>query len=344
MRTLPDLLQAGKRQRLSEEAPAAAAPAAALAAPEAEGDAASGAPTKLVIIWDLDETLLTFNSLLTGAFALATRQPEAADRLRLLGARWERAILSMCDDRFFFGEVRLRCPAAGLPAPAWRPARWVAHVAGMPAGRCARSRDGTHPPCFHLACIPPPHHPQQLEEYDQTCLADIQRHDDGASLAGYDFAADGFPPPPPEGGASQRSTPEKHAAAARPAPEPPVTAEAATGAAATDAAAAAGGGVDSGQAEPAGQAAAAQPPGSPAAGTCHLDAAALTKLSYRFRRIVKLCTFGLAALGSAAQRREWEVRRPLAVCLGGPSETMGAQQQGMHAGGRGCCSDAAGMQ
>lgn len=35
----------------------------------------------------------------------------------------------------------------------------------------------------------------------------------------------------------------------------------------------------------------------------------MTRLAYRFRRIALLHKFGLAALGAAQQRQEWEVRR-----------------------------------
>jgi hypothetical protein len=49
----------------------------------------------------------------------------------------------------------------------------------------------------------------------------------------------------------------------------------------------------------------ASPHGSPACAS--LVAAALTRLSYRYRRIARLFSFGLQALGSAAQRTEWEV-------------------------------------
>ena len=97
-----------KRQRLSNDGPPPAAAAAATASPTGTEAADGAAARRLVIIWDLDETLLVFNSLLTGAFAAASRQPGAADRLHALGARWERAILSLCDGRFFFDQVRER--------------------------------------------------------------------------------------------------------------------------------------------------------------------------------------------------------------------------------------------
>jgi hypothetical protein len=68
--------------------------------------AASSNP--IVLVWDLDETLLVFNSLLIGTWAVATQNPAAADDLRKLGQRWEAAILALCDDHFFFDQVSVR--------------------------------------------------------------------------------------------------------------------------------------------------------------------------------------------------------------------------------------------
>lgn len=135
----------------------------------------------------------------------------------------------------------------------------------------------------------------QVEEWDQCCLSDIHRHDDGGSLAGYDFGGDGFPPP---GQPAHLYSPEEHAASARPAPAPTPAAPAAVSSAGSE-----GGGKPAAD----GAAMGASPLGSPACGS--LDAASLTKLAYRYRRIAKLCSFGLQALGTAAERSEWEVRR-----------------------------------
>ena len=161
---------------------------------------------KLVLVWDLDETLLIFNSLLSGAWAAAHGCTGAATlELAAAGRRMQEALLGLCDRHFFFA---------------------------------------------------------QLEEYDhwQTSLQDCLQHDDGASLAGYVWDGDGFPP--------------AATAAAAGAPPP------AAAAAAKDA---------------------------PVRSTS-LDGASLTKLAYRYRRIHKLHSFGLAALGTTAQRQEWEVR------------------------------------
>lgn len=63
---------------------------------------------RLVLVFDLDETLLIFNSLLSGTWAAAHQlqdDPAAMSQLLKLGLRWEAAIMRLCDDRFFFEEV-----------------------------------------------------------------------------------------------------------------------------------------------------------------------------------------------------------------------------------------------
>ncbi|CAI5513658.1 unnamed protein product [Closterium sp. Naga37s-1] len=74
-----------------------------------------------VIVWDLDETLIIFQSLLSEKFAkslLADREAAGAsgtagdsggrgveERARELGEAWERLILDVCDAHFFFKEL-----------------------------------------------------------------------------------------------------------------------------------------------------------------------------------------------------------------------------------------------
>ena len=156
----------------------------------------------------------------------------------------------------------------------------------------------------------------QLEEFDHTCLEDILRFDYGASLAGYDFKANGFPPPASSGSTpprQQEHSPEQHAAAAHPAP---FFAASGSGGSGQPAGAATGGAGDAAAA--AATAAAAAPASCLGAPACsRLDGASLAKLAHRFRRISKLMAFGLQALGSAAQRQKWEVRLLLRCLLRG---------------------------
>lgn len=402
-------MQERKKQRLAGGDVSACA-AASAAIPPATPVAARHS---VVLVHDLDETLLIFNSLLSGSWAAAHQLrgdpaavahvsgtccwraspccallrgvlPPRGDLLGLsalacwvlpalqllqLGARWEAAILRLCDERFFFGEVRRCRVPASIPSPPLahpHDARLLLQSSGnsAPAPRAAAAQHavpkGLGRPHAHRragsvspskGCSPSellgrtaamptpclaagPHGLTwlptsartapagasclQLEEYDQTCLADIQQFDDGRSLSGYDFGSDGFPPP---GRRHPPHSPQQHASAARPAPFAGPAAGGlspqAAGLGAAPGAAAAGeeqlaadGG--SGAADlPA--AAAGAGPGPGACLDCPasrgLDEASLTRLAYRFRRIALLHKFGLTALGGAQQRQEWEVRR-----------------------------------
>lgn len=63
---------------------------------------------KLVLVWDIDETLVIFNSLLTGSWAMA-HGGHGREMLCRLGERWEAGILGLADSRFFYKQV---CPQA----------------------------------------------------------------------------------------------------------------------------------------------------------------------------------------------------------------------------------------
>ena len=51
------------------------------------------------------QTLLIFNSLISGSWAASQRRQGDTEQLRQLGRRWEAALLALCDDRLFFKEV-----------------------------------------------------------------------------------------------------------------------------------------------------------------------------------------------------------------------------------------------
>jgi hypothetical protein len=74
-------------------------------------------PQKLVAVWDLDETLIVFNSLISGTFARANPGVDAAEATAL-GERWRDAILDFCDDHLHFRLVR------GAAAGGGGRARW----------------------------------------------------------------------------------------------------------------------------------------------------------------------------------------------------------------------------
>lgn len=58
-----------------------------------------------VFVWDLDETLVVFNSLWNGSYAKLYEGSKDAVQGTRLGHCWEKLILSVCDKFFFFEEV-----------------------------------------------------------------------------------------------------------------------------------------------------------------------------------------------------------------------------------------------
>lgn len=63
--------------------------------------------TPLVLVWDLDETLLIFNSLVNGKYADANPHSCSADHdaARALGLQWQDLILDALDGNFSFSEL-----------------------------------------------------------------------------------------------------------------------------------------------------------------------------------------------------------------------------------------------
>lgn len=60
---------------------------------------------RVVLIWDVDETLIIFNSLLTGSWA-ASRGAWDHNAYATLGSGWEAAILNISDKHFFYTQVK----------------------------------------------------------------------------------------------------------------------------------------------------------------------------------------------------------------------------------------------
>jgi len=59
-----------------------------------------------VFIWDLDETLIIFQTLLDGRYVELFDGFKDSHKATLLGRRWERLILEVCDDYFFYNLVK----------------------------------------------------------------------------------------------------------------------------------------------------------------------------------------------------------------------------------------------
>lgn len=58
-----------------------------------------------VFVWDLDETLIIFQTLLDGRYVELFDGFKDSHKATLLGRRWERLILEVCDDYFFYNQV-----------------------------------------------------------------------------------------------------------------------------------------------------------------------------------------------------------------------------------------------
>lgn len=58
-----------------------------------------------IFIWDLDETIVVFHSLLTGQYA--TKYRKDANVLAQVGFRMEEMIFNLADTHFFFNDVEV---------------------------------------------------------------------------------------------------------------------------------------------------------------------------------------------------------------------------------------------
>ena len=61
---------------------------------------------KRVVVWDLDETLVLFHSLINQEYARANPCCPGVEA-HALGEKWQDAILDLADEQFFYREVRL---------------------------------------------------------------------------------------------------------------------------------------------------------------------------------------------------------------------------------------------
>lgn len=72
---------------------------------KAGGGGSDDGAGRTVYVWDLDETLILFQSLLTGQWARAVGGDVAEARGLELGGVWERLILDLCDNHMFFKQM-----------------------------------------------------------------------------------------------------------------------------------------------------------------------------------------------------------------------------------------------
>lgn len=59
-----------------------------------------------LFLWDLDETLIIFQTLSNGRYAELFKGSKDPREGSELGRRWEQLILDVCDDYFFYKQVR----------------------------------------------------------------------------------------------------------------------------------------------------------------------------------------------------------------------------------------------
>jgi hypothetical protein len=60
-----------------------------------------------VYVWDMDETLILLRSLLNGTYAESFNGSKDVKRGVEIGRMWEKHILKICDDFFFYEQVSL---------------------------------------------------------------------------------------------------------------------------------------------------------------------------------------------------------------------------------------------
>lgn len=58
-----------------------------------------------VYIWDMDETLILLKSLLDGTYGIAIGSKDVQKGMEI-GKHWENRILQVCDEIFFYEQVR----------------------------------------------------------------------------------------------------------------------------------------------------------------------------------------------------------------------------------------------
>ncbi|GAA6091098.1 eyes absent homolog 1 isoform X1 [Tachysurus ichikawai] len=125
-----------------------------------------------VFIWDLDETIIIFHSLLTGSYA--NRYGRDPPTSVSLGLRMEEMIFNLADTHLFFNDLELSTePSVAKVLP-------LANRKNRPD--CLMTDDrGTKEPLIAT-----------LKECDQVHIDDVSSDDNGQDLSTYNFSTDGF--------------------------------------------------------------------------------------------------------------------------------------------------------
>lgn len=122
-----------------------------------------------VYIWDMDETLILLKSLLNGTYAEAFNGSKNVQEGVEIGKIWEKQILSLCDDHFFYEQVSLDL-----------------HLQ-MHMVFCMYLFAELHGIIDFIYLV-------QIENYNKPYLDVLSQYDDGRNLSEYDFNKDEFGP------------------------------------------------------------------------------------------------------------------------------------------------------
>lgn len=122
-----------------------------------------------VYIWDMDETLILLKSLLNGTYAEAFNGSKNVQEGVEIGKIWEKQILSLCDDHFFYEQVSLDL-----------------HLQ-MHMVFCMCLFAELHGIIDFIYLV-------QIENYNKPYLDVLSQYDDGRNLSEYDFNKDEFGP------------------------------------------------------------------------------------------------------------------------------------------------------
>lgn len=64
-----------------------------------------GKAEKIVYVWDMDETIILLKSLLNGTYAGGFNGAKDVQKGIEIGKMWEKHILHVCDEYFFYEQV-----------------------------------------------------------------------------------------------------------------------------------------------------------------------------------------------------------------------------------------------
>ena len=121
-----------------------------------------------VYIWDMDETLILLRSLLTGTYAESFNGSKDVKRGVEIGEMWEKHILKICDDCFFYEQVS-------------------SFFFFFVHKNLFKTRHLNISTCV-LFCL-------QVEDCNEPFIDSLREYDDGKDLSSYDFKQDEFTSP-----------------------------------------------------------------------------------------------------------------------------------------------------